>query len=150
MVVYARVLLLRVAQKLTIKQTDGLVFCGSTVGAYAFSFFLPIILGGGGFSTKLSLILSAPPYILAFIWVMTVSSEQWIPSPHCTDLMPRLTTGRHHCRQVPQARPRHHSERLNLPRRTHPDGMGKEDLDPLPRLLLGALRLPGQRPYRRW
>lgn len=63
-----------------------------TVGPYAFSFFLPIMyvaclasavvkqrltpslhsLGAGGYSVKLSLLLSCPPYVLAFVWVMTV------------------------------------------------------------------------------
>ncbi|KAL8280478.1 hypothetical protein RQP46_007126 [Phenoliferia psychrophenolica] len=51
----------------------GIIFCGSTVGAYAFSFFLPIILGGAGYSVKLSLILSAPPYVFAFMWVFTAA-----------------------------------------------------------------------------
>lgn len=32
------------------------------------SFFLPVILQGGGFSTELSLILSAPPYVFAAIY----------------------------------------------------------------------------------
>lgn len=46
----------------------GLCFCFSTMPAYAFSYFLPVILAGGGYSTQLSLILSAPPYVFAAIW----------------------------------------------------------------------------------
>ncbi|KAL8276094.1 hypothetical protein RQP46_011509 [Phenoliferia psychrophenolica] len=49
----------------------GLIFLSSTVPAYAFAYFLPVILGGGGYSVRLSLILSAPPYVGAFFWVLT-------------------------------------------------------------------------------
>ncbi|KAM0790156.1 hypothetical protein ACM66B_005475 [Microbotryomycetes sp. NB124-2] len=46
----------------------GLCFCFSTMPAYAFSYFLPVILAGGGYSTELSLCLSAPPYVFAAIY----------------------------------------------------------------------------------
>ncbi|KAL8287131.1 hypothetical protein RQP46_003583 [Phenoliferia psychrophenolica] len=49
----------------------GLIYASTTTPAYAFSYFLPIILAGGGFSYKLSLVLSAPPYVVAFFWVLT-------------------------------------------------------------------------------
>ena len=51
-----------------IPQVFGLMFCFSTMPAYAFSYFLPVILAGGGYSTKLSLILSSPPYVFAAIY----------------------------------------------------------------------------------
>lgn len=41
------------------------MFLASTVPAYAMGFFITIILQGMGFSDSLSLILSAPPGILA-------------------------------------------------------------------------------------
>ncbi|GAA6037418.1 hypothetical protein JCM8097_008561 [Rhodosporidiobolus ruineniae] len=46
----------------------GLCFCFSTTPAYAFSFFLPVILAGGGYDTKTSLCLSAPPYVFAALY----------------------------------------------------------------------------------
>ncbi|GAA5937716.1 uncharacterized protein JCM15063_002095 [Sporobolomyces koalae] len=46
----------------------GLIFCFSTMPAYAFSYFLPVILAGGGYDTKLSLCLSAPPYVFAAMY----------------------------------------------------------------------------------
>ncbi|GAA6059480.1 hypothetical protein JCM10212_002223 [Sporobolomyces blumeae] len=56
----------------------GLVFCFSTMPAYAFSYFLPVILSGGGYDRKLSLCLSAPPYVFAaiFTFVMAVFSDK--------------------------------------------------------------------------
>jgi hypothetical protein len=47
----------------------GICFGCSTLPAYAFAYFLPVILAGGGYSTELSLILSAPPYIFAGFYV---------------------------------------------------------------------------------
>ncbi|GAA5825360.1 hypothetical protein JCM11251_006950 [Rhodosporidiobolus azoricus] len=57
----------------------GLCFCFSTMPAYAFSYFLPVILAGGGYSTKLSLILSAPPYVFAAMWTaaMAIMSDKF-------------------------------------------------------------------------
>ncbi|KAI5476832.1 hypothetical protein MNV49_007128 [Pseudohyphozyma bogoriensis] len=46
----------------------GLLFMSSTAPAYAFAYFLPVILAGGGYSTELSLLLSAPPYAFAAIY----------------------------------------------------------------------------------
>lgn len=46
----------------------GLIFLCSTMPAYAFSYFLPVILSGGGYDRKLSLCLSAPPYVFAAIY----------------------------------------------------------------------------------
>jgi hypothetical protein len=43
----------------------GLLFGCATLPAYAFSYFLPIILAGSGFTGKLALLLSAPPYCAA-------------------------------------------------------------------------------------
>lgn len=56
----------------------GLIFCFSTMPAYAFSYFLPVILSGGGYSRELSLILSAPPYVGAaiFTFAMAVFSDK--------------------------------------------------------------------------
>ncbi|GAA6015269.1 hypothetical protein JCM11491_000993 [Sporobolomyces phaffii] len=51
----------------------GLVFCFSTMPAYAFSYFLPVILSGGGYDRKLSLCLSAPPYVFAAIFTFTMA-----------------------------------------------------------------------------
>ncbi|KAL8280513.1 hypothetical protein RQP46_007161 [Phenoliferia psychrophenolica] len=47
----------------------GIIFSAGAVTGYAFSFFLPVILRGAGYSARLSLILSAPPYIFATIWM---------------------------------------------------------------------------------
>lgn len=43
------------------------------------SFFLPVILRGGGYSVKLSLLLSAPPYVFAAIYtyVSAVLSDKY-------------------------------------------------------------------------
>ncbi|KAK4046707.1 hypothetical protein OIV83_005910 [Microbotryomycetes sp. JL201] len=46
----------------------GLCFCFTTMPAYAFSYFLPVILAGGGYSVVMSLCLSAPPYAFAAIY----------------------------------------------------------------------------------
>ncbi|GAA5881185.1 hypothetical protein JCM16303_004834 [Sporobolomyces ruberrimus] len=56
----------------------GLIFCFSTMPAYAFSYFLPVILSGGGYDRKLSLCLSAPPYVFAafFTFAMAVFSDK--------------------------------------------------------------------------
>ncbi len=45
----------------------GLLFLCSTLPAYAFAYFLSLILRGFGFSTRDSQLLSAPPYIAAII-----------------------------------------------------------------------------------
>lgn len=50
-----------------------LCFMSSTMPAYAFAYFLPVILAGGGYSTELSLCLSAPPYIFAAIYTFAVA-----------------------------------------------------------------------------
>ncbi|GAA5940725.1 hypothetical protein JCM3775_004880 [Rhodotorula graminis] len=57
----------------------GLCFCFSTMPAYAFSYFLPVILSGGGYDTKTSLLLSAPPYVLAgfFTAMMAFLSDKF-------------------------------------------------------------------------
>lgn len=56
-----------------------LLFMTATTGAYAFSFFLPVILAGQGYSTQLSLLLSAPPYVFAAIYtfVMAILSDKF-------------------------------------------------------------------------
>ncbi|KDE08198.1 hypothetical protein MVLG_01677 [Microbotryum lychnidis-dioicae p1A1 Lamole] len=51
----------------------GLCFCFSTMPAYAFSYFLPVILAGGGYSNELSLILSAPPYVFAALHTFAIA-----------------------------------------------------------------------------
>lgn len=51
----------------------GLLFMCSTMPAYAFAYFLPVILAGGGYSVELSLILSAPPYVFGAIYTFAVS-----------------------------------------------------------------------------
>merc|ERR1711881_586993 len=45
-----------------------LCFMSSTTASYAFSYFLPVILQGGGYNVKESLLLSAPPYAAAAIY----------------------------------------------------------------------------------
>ncbi|GAA6017222.1 hypothetical protein JCM10207_002575 [Rhodosporidiobolus poonsookiae] len=57
----------------------GLCFCFSTMPAYAFAYFLPVILAAGGYDTKTSLCLSAPPYVFAAIWtaVMAILSDKY-------------------------------------------------------------------------
>ncbi|GAA5872766.1 hypothetical protein JCM8547_006336 [Rhodosporidiobolus lusitaniae] len=57
----------------------GLLFCCSTMPSYAFSYFLPVILAGGGYDTKTSLCLSAPPYVFAAIFtaVMATLSDKY-------------------------------------------------------------------------
>ncbi|GAA5999145.1 uncharacterized protein JCM10292_001622 [Rhodotorula paludigena] len=52
----------------------GLCFCFSTMPAYAFSYFLPVILSGGGYDIKTSLLLSAPPYVFAGIYTATIAT----------------------------------------------------------------------------
>ncbi|BGP56867.1 hypothetical protein JCM8202v2_004500 [Rhodotorula sphaerocarpa] len=46
----------------------GMCFLCSTTASYAFAYFLPVILKGGGYSTEKSLLLSAPPYATAAIY----------------------------------------------------------------------------------
>ncbi|KAK9900127.1 MFS general substrate transporter [Cystobasidium minutum MCA 4210] len=55
-----------------------LMFMTATTGAYAFAYFLPVILNGQGYSQKLSLLLSAPPYVFAAIYtfVLAVISDK--------------------------------------------------------------------------
>ncbi|GAA5903135.1 hypothetical protein JCM8208_000461 [Rhodotorula glutinis] len=57
----------------------GLCFCFSTMPAYAFSYFLPVILSGGGYDVKTSLLLSAPPYVVAgfFTAMMAFLSDKF-------------------------------------------------------------------------
>jgi len=52
----------------------GLLFCMSTLPVYAFAYFLPLIFKGYGYSTALSQILSAPPYVAALIWGAIISA----------------------------------------------------------------------------
>lgn len=52
----------------------GLCFCFSTMPAYAFSYFLPVILSGGGYDIKTSLLLSAPPYVFAGMYTATIAT----------------------------------------------------------------------------
>ncbi|TGZ81514.1 MFS general substrate transporter [Ascodesmis nigricans] len=49
------------------------MFLGSTVPAYAFSYFLPIILSGMGYTDAMSQILTAPPFIFATIFGMALA-----------------------------------------------------------------------------
>ncbi|KAJ7174164.1 major facilitator superfamily domain-containing protein [Mycena crocata] len=51
----------------------GLLFMSSTMPAYAFSFFLPVILAGGGYTVETSLLLSAPPYVFAAIYTFAIA-----------------------------------------------------------------------------
>lgn len=51
----------------------GLLFMGSTMPSYAFAYFLPVILAGAGYSTVLSLCMSAPPYAVAAIYTFVVA-----------------------------------------------------------------------------
>jgi len=55
-----------------------LMFMAATTGAYAFAFFLPVILNGQGYSQELSLLLSAPPYVFAAIYtfILAVISDK--------------------------------------------------------------------------
>ncbi|POY70887.1 hypothetical protein BMF94_6064 [Rhodotorula taiwanensis] len=46
----------------------GMCFMCSTAASYAFSYFLPVILSGAGYSTKMSLMLSAPPYVFGAVY----------------------------------------------------------------------------------
>lgn len=49
------------------------LFMSSTVPAYAFSYFLPIILKGMGYSTAMAQILTAPPFVFAVIFGMSMA-----------------------------------------------------------------------------
>lgn len=49
------------------------MFLGCTVPAYAFSYFLPIILTGMKYSVKMSQLLTAPPFIFATFFGMAMS-----------------------------------------------------------------------------
>lgn len=51
----------------------GLLFLCSTLPAYAFAYFLALILNGFGFSVRDSQLLSAPPYIASILVGMVVS-----------------------------------------------------------------------------
>ncbi|KAJ7114562.1 major facilitator superfamily transporter [Mycena crocata] len=51
----------------------GLLYMASTMPAYAFSFFLPVILSGGGYTVATSLLLSAPPYVFAAIYTFAIA-----------------------------------------------------------------------------
>lgn len=51
---------------------SAILFMCATTPSYAFAYFLPIVLSSGGFSVKLSLLLSAPPYLAAAIWTFAV------------------------------------------------------------------------------
>lgn len=50
----------------------GLLFLCSTLPAYAFAYFLALILRGFGFSPRDSQLLSAPPYVASVIFGMAV------------------------------------------------------------------------------
>lgn len=49
------------------------LFMCTTLPAYAFAYFLPIILSGGGYPVQTSLLLSAPPYISAAFYTFAVA-----------------------------------------------------------------------------
>ncbi|GAA5999144.1 uncharacterized protein JCM10292_001621 [Rhodotorula paludigena] len=51
----------------------GICFGFSTMPTYAFGFFLPVILSGGGYDTKTSLLLSAPPYAAAGLYTAGIA-----------------------------------------------------------------------------
>ncbi|KAJ7227937.1 major facilitator superfamily domain-containing protein [Mycena rebaudengoi] len=51
----------------------GLMYMSTTMPAYAFAFFLPVILAGGGYNLRLSLVLSAPPYVFAALYTYAVA-----------------------------------------------------------------------------
>ena len=48
-------------------------FFAVTTIVYALAFFIPIILQGMGYSTKMTFLLSAPPAVAAVPWVILVS-----------------------------------------------------------------------------
>lgn len=50
-----------------------LAHCFSTLPAYAFALFMPVILAGAGYSTTLSLILPGPPYVFAALYTFAVA-----------------------------------------------------------------------------
>lgn len=51
-----------------------LLFMCSTMPAYAFSYFLPVILRGMGYSVRDSQLLSAPPYVAAVIVAFSLAA----------------------------------------------------------------------------
>ncbi|KAI5450461.1 hypothetical protein NCC49_003083 [Naganishia albida] len=51
----------------------GLCFMSATLPSYAFAYFLPVILGGQGYSYKLTLFLSAPPYVAGAIYTFIIA-----------------------------------------------------------------------------
>ncbi|KAF9005279.1 MFS general substrate transporter [Hymenopellis radicata] len=55
-----------------------LLFMAATTGSVSVAYFLPVILSGQGYSQKLSLLLSAPPYVFAAIYtfVLAVFSDR--------------------------------------------------------------------------
>lgn len=62
----------------------GLLFMCITAPTYAIGYFLPIILGGMGFSTRDSLLLTAPPYMASVVssfLVAVVSDRVGLRSP---------------------------------------------------------------------
>ncbi|KDQ18925.1 hypothetical protein BOTBODRAFT_28407 [Botryobasidium botryosum FD-172 SS1] len=56
----------------------GLMYLGVTAPTYAIGYFLPIILGGMGFSTRDSQLLSAPPYVASVVssFIVAVFSDR--------------------------------------------------------------------------
>lgn len=42
-----------------------LCFMCTTSATYGFAYFLPVILSGAGYSTRDSMLLAAPPYVVA-------------------------------------------------------------------------------------
>ncbi|KAJ9105374.1 hypothetical protein QFC21_001743 [Naganishia friedmannii] len=51
----------------------GLCFMSATLPSYAFAYFLPVILAGQGYSYKLTLFLSAPPYIVGAVYTFIIA-----------------------------------------------------------------------------
>lgn len=49
------------------RSPSALIFMAATTPSYAFSYFLPLVLGSAGFDYKMSLILACPPYVFAAI-----------------------------------------------------------------------------------
>ena len=58
-----------------------LMFLSSTMPAYAIGFFVTIILRTMGYSTMMSLILTAPPYVFAVSPLALVSYYHMIKTP---------------------------------------------------------------------
>lgn len=62
----------RISKAIDLTNSMGLLFLCSTLPAYAFAYFLALILNGFGFSVRDSQLLSAPPYLAAILVGMGV------------------------------------------------------------------------------